>query len=113
MGQGRLSVRRCNACGGRLYPIKERCRRCASTDLSWADPPLAGTIWSAIAVHRSTHPELVRLVPYAIGLVRLAPDLTVLAFLGDPRADPLPWKLDEPVVFDGPSSAARGALVFS
>ena len=71
-GEGNvLTLPACRACDTVFWPPSERCPTCLSDEVSWADVPGDGTIWSAAEYHyaydRGFAPEL----PYECILVDL------------------------------------------
>lgn len=64
--EGRLVLRRCEACSRLRYPLGPVCPRCGSTTGSWSDVDGRGRVHSWIRYRRSFIPEFEPLVPYVV-----------------------------------------------
>ncbi|NIH78483.1 Zn-ribbon domain-containing OB-fold protein [Amycolatopsis viridis] len=81
---GKLVVQRCAACGhSQLYP-RPFCLACDSTDLTWAETPGLGTVYSCVTVHLPVRADLPP--PYSVGLVELDEGPRLLAAVPDDAA---------------------------
>jgi uncharacterized OB-fold protein len=87
---GRLAIRRCQACGWWSQPPLERCRYCAAV-MAYEEVSGEGTLYSFIVVHQPAVPGFGEELPYLIGLVDLAEQegLRLVARLEDVDADEL------------------------
>lgn len=54
LGEGRLRLQRCTACGTVRFPLGPVCWRCGSFDLEWTDVATTGTVSAAVTVRRAT-----------------------------------------------------------
>lgn len=66
-----LRVQRCAACGAFRWPPRPSCAACSSLEVEWMPAPTRGELFSWTVVARSTLPEFVDEVPYAVGIVAL------------------------------------------
>ena len=66
-----LRIQRCAACGTFRWPPRAACPDCSSLDAEWARAIGRGELFSWTVVARSTLPEFVDQVPYAVGVVAL------------------------------------------
>ena len=55
--EGRLRLQRCDDCAGWMFPVKQRCQHCGSTQLGWADASGRGTLYSHARLQRVYHPR--------------------------------------------------------
>lgn len=66
-----LRVQRCAACGTFRWPPRPSCSNCSSLETEWVLVPGRGELFSWTVVARSTLPDFVDQVPYAVGIVAL------------------------------------------
>ena len=66
-----LLLQRCNICEAYLWPLREICTECLSTDLSWAPSNVKGAVHSFVIMHRLFHPAFQEDVPYNLTVVQL------------------------------------------
>ncbi|MBM4382792.1 MAG: OB-fold domain-containing protein [Deltaproteobacteria bacterium] len=52
---GKLRLQRCDACGGWMFPVRQRCQHCGSTRLAWADASGRGVLYSHGQLQREYH----------------------------------------------------------
>jgi uncharacterized OB-fold protein len=52
---GKLRLQRCDACGGWMFPVRQRCQHCGETKLAWADASGRGTLYSHGQLQREYH----------------------------------------------------------
>lgn len=71
LGDGRLVVPRCNACGRHSFPPMPSCPLCGSRDVSQDEVSGEGTIYSWATVHIALNPTFERDVPYTVLVVEL------------------------------------------
>ena len=87
--EGRLLVRRCNACLAVHWYPRAHCPFCFSDDTAWQTSPGTGRIYS-VSVTRKAGPQ-----PYAIAYVALDEDVTLLSNIVDCDLDSL--RIGDPV----------------
>ena len=66
-----LLLQRCDMCRAYLWPLREICTECLSTDLSWAPSTGKGSVHSFVIMHRLFHPAFQEDVPYNLTVVQL------------------------------------------
>jgi len=66
-----LLLQRCDICHAYLWPLREICTECLSTDLSWAPSTGKGSVHSFVIMHRLFHPAFQEDVPYNLTVVQL------------------------------------------
>lgn len=66
-----LRVQRCAACGTFRWPPRPSCSNCGSLETEWVLVPGRGELFSWTVVARSTLPDFVDQVPYAVAVVAL------------------------------------------
>jgi hypothetical protein len=71
LDQGTLVVAVCGACGNHWLPPLAACPRCATRDVTFADAPAQGSLYSWTVVHLAADPVYRAETPYAVGLVTL------------------------------------------
>ena len=71
LAEGRFTLQRCRACGHWTWPVRPICSGCHSDDLAWEASEGAGEVYSWVVTHQPYGPDLARIVPYTIALVRL------------------------------------------
>jgi uncharacterized protein len=71
LGQGRLVVPYCHACGRHSFPPMPSCPRCGSLDVSQDEVSGEGTIYSWATVHIALNPTFEPDVPYTVLVVEL------------------------------------------
>lgn len=86
--EGRLLLRRCDACGAVSHPPRPLCVACWSDALSWIAASGRGTIVSATIVHQPPSPAYAADVPYVLAIVDLdeGPRMMANVVGCDPRA---------------------------
>jgi uncharacterized OB-fold protein len=98
--RGELIVQQCSACQRLIMYPKHRCPFCQSAELGWT--PVSGEgVLHSIAVHRVGVPSgFEGDVPYAVGVVKLAEGVQLLARLTpDPDGEWSGYACDGPVRF--------------
>jgi uncharacterized OB-fold protein len=70
--QGKFLLQRCAASGHLQYPPGPLCRQCGSTIAGWVEAGRGGTVESFSLVRRAPTAAFAALVPYMVGVVRLA-----------------------------------------
>jgi hypothetical protein len=71
LDHGTLLVAVCGACGNRWLPPLATCPRCASRDVTLADAPPLGSLYSWTVVHLAADPVYRAETPYVVGLLTL------------------------------------------
>ena len=69
--EGRLIIRRCNACGRAYFYPRDFCPRCWSEDVEWIDASGRATLYTWSIVRRNDLPQWVDRVPYVAAVVDL------------------------------------------
>lgn len=78
--EGKLLVKRCNACGEAHYYPREICPHCGSTDTEWREASGKGTIYSYSVMRRTE-------TPYVIAYVTLDEGVTMMTNIVDTDFD--------------------------
>lgn len=71
LAQGRLIVQHCRDCGVWTWPARPICSGCHGDNLAWEDTSGTGSVYSWVVTHQAYGPDLARMVPYTVALVRL------------------------------------------
>ena len=79
-GRPHLLVSRCDECGARAFPARERCARCCRRSQSLVEAPAEGTLYTYTVV-RELGKQREGFVPYALGQVDLADDIRVMGII--------------------------------
>jgi uncharacterized OB-fold protein len=64
---GELRMQCCSDCSGWMYPVKQRCQHCGSTNLAWRVVSGRGTVYSHARLHRVYHPRHEGRLPLILG----------------------------------------------
>jgi uncharacterized OB-fold protein len=72
LAAGQLLVQHCRDCGRWTWPARPICSGCHGDNLAWEAPSGTGAVYSWVVTHQPYAPDLARIVPYTIALVRLA-----------------------------------------
>jgi uncharacterized protein len=72
LGQHRLMLKRCNACGKAHFYPRELCPYCYADGLVWFEASGLGAVYSFTVCHRPAGPAFTADVPYVVALVELA-----------------------------------------
>jgi len=92
-GRPRLLVSRCEACGARSFPPRERCSACSETDLATEEAPPEGELYTWTVIRELGRPTE-GFIPYVVGQVDLADDLRVMGIVKcDPGAAEIGMKV--------------------
>jgi len=92
--EGRLLVKRCDACGEAHWYPRPICPFCHSEHTSWEQASGRGTIYSFTVIRRAWGPWA-HAVPYAVAYVQLEEGPTIMANVVDCDVDAL--NIDDPV----------------
>jgi uncharacterized protein len=71
LAAGRFVLQRCAQCGRWTWPPRPICSGCHGDQLTWEAPSGTGTVYSWVVTHQPYAPDLARIVPYTIALVRI------------------------------------------
>jgi uncharacterized OB-fold protein len=71
LGEGRLEVPRCRACGRTFFPPQPNCPYCGSDDWEGIQASGRGKIYSWVVIYTPLDPRFADEVPYAILAVEL------------------------------------------
>ena len=71
LAAGRFVLQRCHDCGHWTWPPRPICSGCHGDNVEWEAPCGTGEIYSWVVTHKAYAPDLARLVPYVIVLVRI------------------------------------------
>jgi uncharacterized protein len=71
LAQGRFIVQHCRDCGTWTWPARPICSGCHNDNLAWDEPRATGAVYSWVVTHQAYGPDLARMVPYTVALVRL------------------------------------------
>jgi len=71
LANGQFLLQRCRDCGHWTWPARPICSGCHGDDLAWEAPSGAGEVYSWVITHQPYAPDLARIVPYTVALVRL------------------------------------------
>jgi uncharacterized OB-fold protein len=66
-----LRMQCCSDCNGWMYPVKQRCQHCGSTDLVWRAVSGRGTVYSHARLHRVYHPRHEGRLPLIVAWIDL------------------------------------------
>ncbi|MFI9546976.1 Zn-ribbon domain-containing OB-fold protein [Streptomyces sp. NPDC052016] len=70
--EGRLLIRRCEACGRAHHYPREFCPYCWSEDVTWETASGRATLYTWSVVHRNDLPPFGERTPYVVAVVDLA-----------------------------------------
>ena len=79
---GKLMLKRCNACGEPHFYPRSLCPHCGSTDVDWLESTGKGTIYSYSVMRRAK-------IPYAVAYVTLDEGVTMLTNIVEADFDAL------------------------
>lgn len=71
LAHGRFELQRCRDCRSWTWPPRPICSGCHGDNLAWEEPSGAGEVYSWVVTHQAYGPDLARIVPYTVALVRL------------------------------------------
>jgi uncharacterized protein len=79
LADGVFLVQHCLDCGSWTWPARPICSGCHGDRLAWAQPLGTGEVYSWVVTHQPYGPDLARLVPYTVALVRIdeQPDILI------------------------------------
>lgn len=79
--EGRFALQRCTQCQSVMYPPRDACNQCLSTDLRWEDMPDGGVLVAETTVHTSPKLYFRERMPWRAGTIQLDVGPTVLAHI--------------------------------
>lgn len=83
-----LMLQKCSSCGAVMWPVKPRCDRCWSAEITWVPASGKGILYSFTLMHQVLHPGFAAEVPYNIAEVNLAEGLRITTnVVGCPNSD--------------------------
>ncbi|PHK94378.1 hypothetical protein CR162_13915 [Pseudoroseomonas rhizosphaerae] len=86
--EGRLLIRRCDACGQTHFMPRHLCPACWSADLRWVEATGRGTVHSFTIIRRAPLAAFAPRVPYVVALIDLEEGPRMMAnILGDDALD--------------------------
>ena len=68
---GKLLIKRCNACGNPFFYPRAACPRCWSTDTTWLEASGRGTVYTFTVVHQNDLPPFRDRLPYVVAEIDL------------------------------------------
>jgi uncharacterized OB-fold protein len=71
LAEGRFLMQKCSACGRWTWPARPICSGCHGFDLEWVEASGGGEVYSWVVTHQPYGPDLAKLVPYVVALVRV------------------------------------------
>jgi uncharacterized OB-fold protein len=71
LANGELMLQHCRDCGHWTWPVRPLCSGCHGANLAWEASQGTGVVYSWVVTHQGYAPDLARIVPYTIALVRL------------------------------------------
>lgn len=71
LAEGRFVLQRCRSCARWTWPARPICSGCHGFDLCWTEAGGGGEVYSWVVTHQPYGPDLARLVPYTVALVRV------------------------------------------
>jgi uncharacterized protein len=105
--QGRLMLRRCQACGTYMWPVggirtplRPRCVQCFSGDLRWAPSTGKGSLYSFALMHQVYHPAFAAEIPYNISIIELEEGVRMMCTVVDCANDELQIGMPVEVIFE-------------
>jgi uncharacterized OB-fold protein len=100
LGQHRLEVQRCEACGALRFPIGPVCPQCLSDRYGWLQLSGRGTILSWVVFRRAYDPAFEADVPYNVALVELEEGVRMFSNVVGAGLDEIEVGMEVEVVFD-------------
>jgi uncharacterized OB-fold protein len=79
LADGTFLLQHCLDCGHWTWPARPICSGCHGDRLAWEPAQGTGEVYSWVITHQPYAPDLARLVPYTIALVRIdeQPDILI------------------------------------
>jgi len=71
LASGHFLLQYCRSCAHWTWPARPICSHCHMDQLEWTESPGTGAIYSWVVTHQAYAPDLAKLAPYPVALVRL------------------------------------------
>jgi uncharacterized OB-fold protein len=71
LAEGSFVLQHCRTCGRWTWPVRPLCSGCHGEDMAWEHASGQGQVYSWVVTHQPYGPDLARLVPYIVVLVRV------------------------------------------
>ena len=71
LADGQFLLQHCNGCGHWTWPARPICSGCHGDKLDWEEARGGGEVYSWVVTHQAYAPDLARIVPYTVALVRV------------------------------------------
>jgi uncharacterized OB-fold protein len=71
LAEGRFLLQHCPDCGRWTWPARPICSGCHGENLEFEEPSGRGEVYSWVVTHQPYAPDLARIVPYTVALVRV------------------------------------------
>ena len=84
-----ILVQRCDACGHRQWPPRERCFACHSDQLGWQAAAQQGVVYTYMVSHRAFDPWFEDRLPYGLVVADLGDGIRIMAPYADTDVDDL------------------------
>jgi uncharacterized OB-fold protein len=85
VGEGRLLLQSCSACGVSRFAPSVMCPRCHSRLYKWIEASGRGTVYSFTVVRRAPTAAYEQLVPYVVAQVELEEGVRITSTFADPE----------------------------
>ena len=86
--EGRFKLQHCNECAMVLYPPREMCSGCLSTELTWKETDPNGTLISETLLHHSHDLYFRERMPWRLGLIKLDAGPSIVTHLHGDVSEP-------------------------
>ena len=71
LARGCLLLQHCPSCGHWTWPARPICSHCHGEEVEWTESPGTGEVYSWVVTYQAYAPDLAKLTPYPVALVRL------------------------------------------
>ncbi len=78
LAESRFLLQQCQSCGHWTWPARPICSHCRGDELEWTESPGTGEVYSWVVTHQAYAPDLAKLTPYLVALVRLDEQADIL-----------------------------------
>jgi uncharacterized OB-fold protein len=99
IGEKKLMAVKCLKCASLLFPPKNICPKCFSTDLEWIELGKRGKLVTYTVIHISPA-QFQSMAPYSIGIVKLEEGIHLLGMIRDVKPEKIKVGMDLIVDFD-------------
>lgn len=110
VNEGRLLIKRCNACDEFHFYPRPFCPHCWSTDVEWYEASGRATLYTWSVVHNNDLPPFYERVPYVAALVNLEEGPRMMSNVVDCPFDELEADMALEVTFEQVSDEPRVLL---